>query len=222
MPEFAQAATRDRVRAASAAAQAAAATTAMPGDLEDLGGAPAADIPLPDAAEIARLRAEVEQRKAEMTRSMMAARDSATALGKQATEARAAGRADEATQLDRRADAERARMHALLGELATLETELAELERVRKTIQDAPRGNPHAPAAESYQPPPRARPTVSVDDALHELKKRAGTSGAAGSTGPARPPPASSASSRTTKGSNVDDELAALKRKMASAPPKKK
>ena len=111
-------------------------------------------------------------------------------------------------------------MHALLGELATLETELAELERVRKTIQDAPRsaprGNPRAPASESYQPPPRARPAVSVDDALHELKKRAGAAG------PARPPPASSTTSRTSKGSNVDDELAALKRKMASAPPKKK
>ncbi|MEJ7600915.1 MAG: hypothetical protein WKG01_23620 [Kofleriaceae bacterium] len=163
----AQAATRDRVRAASAAAQAVAATTAMPGDLEDLGGAPPVDVPLPDVAEIARLRAEVEQRRAEMTKSMMASRDTATSLTKQATEARAADRTDEASQLDRRADGERARMHALLGELSTLETELAELERVRKTIQDAPRSspraNPHAPAAES-EPPPRARPAPSVDE----------------------------------------------------------
>src|SRR5262249_30321941 len=36
----AQAATRDRVRAASAAAAAAAHAAAMPGELEDLGGAP--------------------------------------------------------------------------------------------------------------------------------------------------------------------------------------
>ncbi|MBS1120910.1 MAG: hypothetical protein H6Q90_3138 [Deltaproteobacteria bacterium] len=140
----AQAATRDRVRAASAATQAAAASAAMPGELEDLGSGSAPfvdDNPLPDAAEVARLRAEVEQRKAEMTRSMMAARDAATAFSEQAKGVKAAGSVDEAAQLDRKADAERARMHALLGELATLETELAELERVRKTLHDLPRSS---------------------------------------------------------------------------------
>ncbi|HLL24435.1 MAG TPA: hypothetical protein VK427_20025, partial [Kofleriaceae bacterium] len=73
----AHAATRDRVRAASAAASVVAATTAMPGDLEDLGGGGPSiveDVPLPDAADLARLRAEVERRRADMTKSMMAAR----------------------------------------------------------------------------------------------------------------------------------------------------
>src|SRR5512140_1357018 len=55
----AQAQTRDRVRAASAAASAAAATTAMPSELEDLGGAPSDPAPVPDADELAHLRAEV-------------------------------------------------------------------------------------------------------------------------------------------------------------------
>jgi hypothetical protein len=225
----AQAATRGRVRAASAAAQAAAAVTAMPGELEDLGGEPSfvEDVHVPDADEVGRLRAEVEQRKAEMTRSMMAARDAATALAGQAASARARGDEAEATQLERRGDAERARMHGLLAELATLETELAELERVRRTVGSAPRPPPRAAssagagtgtgtgASDDFAPPPRP---ASLDDALNELKKRAGAppSGAA-----PRPKPASSSSSSSAPGT-VDDELAALKRKMASAPPKKK
>jgi len=223
----AQAATRDRVRAASAAAHAAAATTAMPGDLEDLGGdsAPVVDeTPLPDAAEIARLRAEVEQRKAEMTRSMMAARDAAGSFADQAKAAKGRGADDEASQLDRRADAERARMHALLGELAALEAELAELERVRKTIHDLPpRSSPRPPSgaaafSDDDDYVPRAAPAPSLDDALSDLKKRAGTPGAGASTKSA--PPKAQRSGKAP--STVDDELAALKRKMQSAPPKKK
>ncbi len=224
----AQAATRDRVRAASAAASAVAATTAMPGELEDLGSMAAAEAPLPDAGEINRLRAEVQQRKTEMTRSMMAARDAATKLGDQAKGAAARGQADEAVQLERRADAERAKMHALLGELATLETELAELERVSKTIADAARtpassstaSGAHGESARTSAPP-------TIDDALNDLKRRAGGPGAA-SPAPGAPrqsaPKSGSQASRTGKtgGGNVDDELAALKKKMAAAPPKKK
>ena len=222
----AHAQTRDRVRAASAAASAAAATTAMPGDLEDLGGGsappPVDDVPLPDAAELARLRTEVERRKSEMTKSMMAARDAATALNAEASSARISGKTDEATQLDKKADGERARMHALLAELAQLETELAELERVRKTVQSAPPRPRAAPSSSgsssssSYEaPPPR---TPSIDDALNDLKKKAGTPGAASapkssgsSSAPKKPPP-----------STVDDDLAALKKKMQNPPPKKK
>ncbi|MGN6104204.1 MAG: hypothetical protein ACTHU0_03800, partial [Kofleriaceae bacterium] len=216
----AQAATRDRVRAASAAAQAAAATTAMPGDLEDLGGAPPEEAPLPDAAELSRLRAEVEQRKTEMSRSMMAARDAASALSDQAKAARDRGAADEAAQLERRADAERARMHGLLGELATLETEL---ERVRRAVADAPRPPPRpraTAAGPSIDDFPRAARKPSIDDALDELKRRAGSSGPAPGA-----KPSSSSAPRSGPGrgaTNVDDELAALKRKMAAAPPKKK
>ncbi len=154
------AATRDRVRAASAAVNAAAATSAMPGELEDLGGATPDPVPDLDAAEIARLRAEVQQRKAEMTRSMMASRDAATRLSDQAKGATARGATEEAAQLDRRADGERAKMHALLGELASLETELAELERVAKHVESIPRPPPRAerPHASSDPPPPRRAP----------------------------------------------------------------
>lgn len=241
----AQAATRDRVRAASAAAHAVAAVTAMPGELEDLGGGGGGvgaaddveDLHVPDAAEVGRLRAEVEQRKAEMSRSMMAARDAATALGAEAAAARTRGAADEAAQLERRADAERARMHSLLGELAALEAELAELERVRRATASAPRPPPRASAPSSGfgggaggEDAPRPPPRASIDDALNDLKKRAGTP-AGPAPGAARPKPgaasgpsagASAGASGRRDSGNVDDELAALKRKMATTPPKKK
>ncbi len=230
----AQAATRDRVRAASAATQAAAASTAMPGELEDLGGDSTPfvdDSQLPDAAELARLRAEVEQRKAEMTRSMMAARDAATAFSEQAKAAKAKDDpavAEEASQLDRKADAERARMHALLGELATLETELAELERVRKTLHDLPKSPPRsstssAASTGSPGPAPRRPPAPSIDDALAAMKRNAGaTAGShAGSSGTSAPKPGGTSPRASKPTTTVEDELAALKRKMQSAPKKK-
>ncbi|CAN5876185.1 hypothetical protein BH11MYX3_BH11MYX3_25570 [soil metagenome] len=224
------AATRDRVRAASAAVNAAAATSAMPGELEDLGGAAPEPVPDLDVAEIARLRAEVQQRKTEMTSSMMASRDAATRLSDQAKGATARGAADEAAQLERRADGEREKMHALLAELATLETELAELERVAKHVESIPRPPPRAerPSASSVPdsdpPPPRRPPAPSLDDALNDLKRRAATPGGAAAGAPRQAAPKSSGTTGKTKahGANVDDELAALKKKMASAPAKKK
>lgn len=224
----AQAATRDRVRAASAAASAAAASTAMPGELEDLGGGPAEPAPSVDRAEIGRLRDEVKARKAEMTKSMMASRDAATKLSDQAKGATARGETDEATQLERKADSERARMHSLLAELATLETELAELERVYAQIQDIPPAasksrTRSAPSSDDvdFEPAPPPRKEPSIDDALSEMKRRAGNPGATTASTPKQSAPRSG-SQGTKKPAGVDDELAALKKKMASAPPKKK
>ncbi len=208
----AQAATRERVRAASAASSAAAATSAMPGELEDLGGSTVESAAVPDASELARLRAEVEQRKAELTASMMAARDAASRAGDEAKAARARGATDEAVQLERKAEGERTRMHASLAELATLETELAELERVRSTVRDAAPKTNDSRSQRSHVPP---RP--SIDDALADLKKRSGAPPTSGQTGQtnqtrktARPDP------------TIDDELAALKKKMGPNAPKKK
>ena len=201
----AQAQTRDRVRAASAAAQAVAQTTAMPGDLEDLGGGsePVDTSSIPDKAELERLRGEVARRVAEMTKSMAAARDAATDLADKAKGAAARGAADEAAQLERKADAERARMHAMLAELATLEAEVKELERTIDKIGDIP-----PPKAAKPQPPPRS----SIDDQLEQMKRGAG------------PVPPRAAPSPKPKSSALDDELAALKKKMsqsAGAPKKK-
>ncbi|HUJ59069.1 MAG TPA: hypothetical protein VLX92_11275 [Kofleriaceae bacterium] len=219
----AHAATRERVHAASVAAQAAAAQTAMPGELEDLGGGPApVDVDLPDKAELERLRAEVARRVAEMTRSMAAARDAAAELGDKARGAAARGQADEAAQLERKADAERARMHAMLAELATLESELKELERAIAQVGDRPRAPPPPPPEDQA---PRARPgkPASIDDELARIKRSAG--GGAPAPAPASPPPPrtppSGKSARRGEAKTVDDELAALKRKMDQAPKKK-
>jgi hypothetical protein len=231
----AQAATRDKVRAASAAAHAAAATTAMPGELEDLGGASVPDVSdLPDKAELERLRGEVSRRVAELTKSMTAARAASTDLAEKAKAAAAAGRMDEAAQLDKRADSERARMHALLGELATLEAELKDLERTIKQVGDIPRAAPSSAgsggassASGGVEDFPRAARPSSLDDELERLKRNAG--GAAPGPAPKTGRPASgpipksaprSGPSRVDK--TVDDELEALKKKMQNPPPKKK
>jgi hypothetical protein len=233
----AQAATRDRVRAASAAASAAAATVAMPGELEDLGGdmfdgadADFAASAAVDREEIARLRVEVQQRKAELTKAMTAARDAAAKFTEQA---KTKGTTDEGAELMKKSDVERARMHALLSELAAIDAELAELDRAAAAMPDTP--PPRAKPSSSAPPreTSRSAPAPSIDDALSEMKRRAGGSGtpaSASSTGPRPSSSSSSSSSSSATGSqtkkkpvsNVDDDLAALKKKMASAPPKKK
>jgi hypothetical protein len=204
----AQAATRDRVRAASAAASAVAQTAAMPGELEDLGGAPPEPAHMPDPAELDRLRGEVQRRVVEMTRSMTAARDAAGKLAEEAAAAHARGATDEATQLERRADAERARMHALLAELATLDAEIKELERASRAATEAARNVPPEATRARPQAPP-------LDDELDALKRRAATA-------PGEPRPGPRPSAKKPAATTLDDELAALKQKMASAPPKKK
>jgi hypothetical protein len=231
----AQAATRDRVAKANAAAQAAAAHTAMPGDLEDLGGGGGgfaeAVSDLPDKAELERLRNEVAQRVAELAKSMAGARDAATDLADKAKGAAARGASDEAAQLERKADAERARMHALLAELATLEGELKELERSIKTLGDVPRSSTTTTSSGASSstsssgprqaPRPSSPPRSTIDDELARLKRQGGTGGAA----PKQSAPKSSGQSGRTsapKGGGIDDELAALKKKMAQQPPKKK
>jgi hypothetical protein len=203
----AHAATRDRVRAASAAASAAAQAAAMPGDLEDLGNAPAEPTDPPDTAELARLRAEVQRRVVELTRSMAAARDTASKLTAEAAAARARNADDEAVQLERRADADRARMHALLAELATLDAELKELERASRAAADATR---HVPPEANR--PPRPPAGAPLDDELDALKRRAGPA-------PAEPRPGPRPAGKKPAATTLDDELAALKQKMASAPP---
>jgi UDP-N-acetylglucosamine:LPS N-acetylglucosamine transferase len=225
------AATRDKVHRANSAAQAAAAQTAAAGDLEDLGGGGGgfadAVADLPDKAELERLRGEVARRVSDLNKQMAASRDAATDATEKAKGARARGAVDEAIQLERKADGERARMHGLLSELATLESELKDLERSIKALGDIPRTSSSASSASTSSSgagggAPRAeappRRAASIDDELARLKRHGGG-------GPTPKPPASSAPGSGAKkppADNVDDELAALKKKMQGAPPKKK
>ncbi len=232
----ANAATRDRVHRATAAANAAAAQTAAAGDLEDLGGGGSsfadAVADLPDKAELERLRADVAKRVVDMTKQMTAARDAANESGEKAKGARARGATDEAAQLERKSDAERARMHSLLAELATLESELKDLEASIRALGDVPRASSSASSSSTSSssssagaPRPREAPprASSIDDELARLKRQGG-----GGPSAARPSTTSSSSSSSSPKSSrpadrtVDDELAALKKKMQNAPPKKK
>jgi hypothetical protein len=223
------AATRDKVHRANTAAQAAAAQTAAAGDLEDLGGGGGgfadAVADLPDKAELERLRGEVARRVGDLNKQMASSRDAASDATEKAKGARARGATDEATQLERKADAERARMHGLLSELATLESELKDLERSIKALGDIPRtssagtssSSSGGGSARAEAPPRRAS---SIDDELARLKRQGGG-------GPTPKPSSSTGSPNPGAGKkppadNVDDELAALKKKMQGAPPKKK
>lgn len=219
----AQAATRERVRTASQAAQAAAAAASMPGELEDLGGGSGPDpVDIPDKAELERLRSEVARRVAEQTKAMAASRDAAAKHSEESKAAAARGATDEAKDLEHRADAERARMHALLAELASLESELQELERAIKQVGDIPKASAPPPRSEASAPPPRSKPT-SIDDELAKLKRNAGSPPPRSSSPPkSAPKPGGGTTPSSKKSGNVDDELAALKKKMQQAPPKKK
>ncbi len=178
-----------KVRAATAAAQAAARVTAAPGELEDLGGndQPPAAAPTLDDTAVARLLAETQARKRDLEKTMLQARAAAEQAQKQGDTGRA--------------DAERARMHGLLGELGQLETELKELERAVAAAKSGA-----ATRARASEPIP---PTSSVDDMLAQLKRQSAASGA--------PPPPQTPRSQASRppAPTVDDELAALKRRMA-------
>ena len=168
----ARAATHERLRTVTTAATAAAKAAAVPGELEDLGGT-SAPPPPPPPADLDAVRAEATARKAELVRSVEAARrdaDAATASGDGA-----------------RAERERAAMHRLLGELAALD---AAAVAARAAAAAGP-----APSA-TAAPPPRPRPAAPPRDPLADLKAK------------------TAASSRAASAS-VDDELAALKRRMA-------
>ncbi len=227
--DAANAATRDRVHRATAAAQSAAAQTAAAGDLEDLGGGGGfadAVADLPDKAELERLRNEVARRVSDLTKQMAASRDAANDATEKAKGARARGATDEATQLERKGDAERARMHALLSELATLEREIKDLEASIKSLGDLPRTPPpssSSSSSSSYSAPPRQPPprVSSIDDELQRLKRQGSAPGA---TGPRPPGPSATAPKTARKDTTLEDELAALKKKMQGAPtpPKKK
>lgn len=213
----AAAGTRDRIRAASAAAGAATKAAAAAGDLEDLsGGDDGGGLEDFDAGiDVAQLRQEGKRRLGELEKAMMAARNAADAASAEATAQRGRGEPTAAAAAERRADAERARMHSLLAEMSTLQQELKELDRVAAA---APKPRPAASSgggssSSSSSSGGRPRQAASVDDLLADLKSRAGS--AAPSSG-SRPASASSGASRPRpKDSSLDDELAALKRKMA-------
>ncbi|MBK9031982.1 MAG: hypothetical protein IPL61_11755 [Myxococcales bacterium] len=177
----ARAATHERLRSTTTAATAAARAAAMPGELEDLGGDSAPPPPPPPPiADVDAVRAEATARKAELVRSVEAARrtaDAAIASGDTA-----------------RAERERTGMHRLLSELAALDQELAALDAAAVAARAAAANVGTAPPP----PPPRQRPAAPPVDPLADLRRKAAGASRAASV-------------------SVDDELAALKRRMADS-----
>lgn len=222
------AATRERVRNAADAASQVAKMAAAPGDLEDLsgGGAPVADEPVVDSEEISRLRREVAERMAQVAKAVAAARTAADSWDKKASALAKTGQADESVQATRQADAERVRMHTALREMHTLEQDLNRLEQAAKQAAAAPPRRP-PPTVEDFGsgaslgddlPPPRPRSGPSVDDLLSRMKREQGLGGGEvpRSARASAPPRGNSTKTGRSAGSNIEDELEALKRKMAA------
>ncbi len=180
--------------AADAQAAADARVTAAPSGLEDLGGffGEEEDVPEPsgvDVSELARMRAEVKTKIDQAKKRVWDAREAADKWDKRMQKADAAGRDDLVVEARKAGDAQRARMHGALKDLASLELEDKRLEEamVDAAAQGRRREQRRATAG-SARPRASARPQSSVDDMLRDMKKK--------------------------QGKSVDDELAALKRKM--------
>lgn len=203
--------TRARVQAATAAAERAAHVSAPAGGLEDLSGGAVnwagAEVDVPDVGEIQRLRAELDTRRNHVSKTVFSARETADKWAKRVLDARRAGKDDLAAAAEKNADSERARMHAALAEMAQIEAEIKALDRAETQARMAAASRASAPREPG--PRPRRPAPPSVDDLLDKMKNEAsgGTSTSAGNKKKKR---------KKRKRSSVDDELAALKRKMAS------
>mgnify|MGYP001819752890 CR=1 FL=1 len=168
-----------------------------------------------DDAELAQLRSEITGRMQQTQRILTDARKRADAADAKAKTARNRGEEETAAAATKTADAERARMHEALRELAELQSEIDKL----STVEAAPK------AKQARRSAPQARrqgggtstrvPRQSVDELLDQLKNEAGSPGAGRSKSQKRPPRgAAKSTQKKSSGSSVDDELAALKRKM--------
>ncbi|HUH05450.1 MAG TPA: hypothetical protein VML75_25820, partial [Kofleriaceae bacterium] len=150
--------------------------------------------------------------------TVFGAREAAERWESRATLAESKGDTALAADARRSGEAERARMHEALAEMAQLQSEQKALERAEAQARMAatrPRPEPKTgpmPASPGFdpRPPPRAR-TVSVDAELERLKQQSNVSGGT-STKDARP---QKKKQKKVKKTAVDHELEALKRKMA-------
>jgi UDP-N-acetylglucosamine:LPS N-acetylglucosamine transferase len=209
------------VEDASEYAEWAAKSATAAGDLEDLGsGGPAP--PAPDVGSIRRLQKEIRERKAQVTRTISDAQKQAGKWDSKRAQADKLGNADMAKKAERNADMERARMHSALKEMADLDAEEKSLARAAEAAASAPppRAQP-TPDVEDYSTPSPSRgggtsvhSRPSIDEELERMRREAG-----GSSSSKKKPRKKSTKKKTSssrrKGNAVDDELAALKRKMA-------
>lgn len=210
----ARASTHARVNAAAGAAEAAARTSAAAGGLEDLGGGGGgifgddlgADNDAPSAEELARLKAEVDARLNQIHKTVNEAQKSADRWAARAKQARNKGDHDLARKADRQSDRERARMHAALAEMAQMKSEVARLEEAAARAAQAPPRRSTSGKRRSQAGYSGGEPVGSVDDELSRMKRNSRRD----LEGELR----NMKKQRAKKNASLDDELAALKRKM--------
>jgi len=178
---------------ADAVAAAEARVTSAPGGLEDLsgahdggGGAGSDGGGGVELSDVVSMRAELSTRIDRTKKRIWEARKAAENWDKKWQEADATDRDDLAQQARRAADAERARMHGALQDLARLEQEGKRLEQL--AVEAASRG---AARSRSQTRKSTARASAPADDLLEQMKSKT-----------------------RRKSKSIDDELAALKRKM--------
>lgn len=221
----ARASTHARVNAAASAAEAAARTSAAAGGLEDLGGGdggifaglgddlgggPGGGSDAPSQEELARLKAEVNARLNQIHKTVNEAQQAADRWAARARSARKKGDRDLARKADRQSDRERARMHAALAEMAQMQSEVARLEEAAaRAAQTPPRSRSSSARAGRSSHAGRADGGFgggSIDDELSRMKRNSRKD----LEGELR----NMKKKQVKKNASLDDELAALKRKM--------
>ncbi len=204
---------RSDVESAEEFAHWAAQASTPAGALEDLGGggpAPAR----PDPARLRRLQEEIRERKAQVARAIADAQKQASSWDSKRAQADKLGNREMGKEAERNADMERARMHAALAEMASLDSEergISEAARAAASVPPMPSAEPTRPdsAASTSGSGTSVHARMSVDEELDRLRRSAGSSSSASA------PPRSKTGKKAKKKSGVDDELEALKRKMA-------
>lgn len=206
--------TRTRVEAAVNAAESAARSTAAAGGLEDLSGgddARPSATNAPDSEELARLKAEVSARLNQISKTVSESHKAADRWTNRAVLARKKGQTELVRKAEQSADAERARMHASLAEMAQLQSEISRLERAAQHAPP-PRRTPDPQPEYGDSAASRTRSSSSyssIDDELSGLKQKYGAGNASidSELGNMK-------RKRKKQSASLDDELAALKRKM--------
>ncbi len=195
------------------------ATTATPaGDLEDLGGGgvrgssrTSSVPPRPDLGKLMRLQEEIGLRKDRVTRTIADAQQQSAKWDRERSKAETLDNKRMAEKAERNADLERARMHSALGEMSDLAAEEKKLVAAILAAKSAPppvQAPPPEVSSSAGEEDRSTRPRVrlSVEDELERLRRSSASA-------PPRKRRTPKKKSRARAG--VDDELAALKRKMA-------
>ncbi len=190
--QAASAETAKKVKSVVATINAYSKASSTAGGLEDLSGASRTPRPkgkLPDSGELTSLRNYVRARMNAASKAVNTARDNAKKYASEAEKAIKASDDKAAVSAKRKHDKEKDRMQKSLAEMGQHQRDLKALDFAIKELASIPKPNQR----------------TSSDDMLEDLKRRSGQTTGSTPRKKKKPKP---------KKSSLDDELAALKRKM--------